>query len=128
MNPERRVPKDLIAIVIFVVISVIFIVVPPLNATPVRIIVGFPLVLFLPGYSLIYVLFPKKNEMDGIERIALSMGLSIAVVVAIGLMLNYTPWGIKLGPILLVISSLTLILAAVTAARKTKLSREEKPD
>ena len=125
---ERQMPKDLIAIIIFVVISVVFIVVPPLNATPVRIIVGFPLVLFLPGYSLICVLFPKKNEMDGIERIALSIGLSIAVVIIIGLALNYTPWGIRLGPILLAISSLTLILTAVTATRKARSSTEEKPD
>ena len=125
---EGQVPKEFIAIIIFVVISVIFIVLPPLNATPIRIMVGFPLVLFLPGYSLICALFPKKNEMDGIERIALSIGLSIAVVVIIGLVLNYTPWGIRLGPILLAISSFALILVAVTAARRARSGREEKPD
>ena len=118
MNPEKQVPKEFIAIIIFVVISVIFIVVPPLNATPVRIIVGFPLILFLPGYSLIRALFPKKNEMDGIERVALSIGLSIAVVVIIGLVLNYTPWGIRLGSILLVIFSVTLILAGIGTIRR----------
>ncbi len=128
MNLERQVPKDVIGVIFFVVISVFFIVVPPLNATPLRIIVGFPLVLFLPGYSLICALFPKKDEMDGIERIALSIGLSIAVVVIIGLMLNYTPWGIRLSPILLAISSFTLILAAVTAARRARSGREEEPD
>lgn len=128
MSLEERVPKEFIAIIIFVVISVVFIVVPPLNTTPLRIIVGFPSVLFLPGYSLICVLFPKKNEMNGIERIALSIGLSIAVVVIIGLALNYTPWGIRLGPVLLAISSFTLILVAVTATRRARSGREEKPD
>jgi len=126
MNTEGRVPKEFIAIIIFVVVSVIFIVVPPLNETPVRIILGFPLVLFLPGYSLICALFPKKDEMDGIERIALSIGLSIAVAVIIGLVLNYTPWGIRLGPILLAISSFTLILAAVTATRRETTVTEYK--
>ena len=29
-----------------------------------------PLVLFLPGYSLIAALFPAKDDLDGIERIA----------------------------------------------------------
>ena len=62
MNPEGQVAKEFIAITIFVVISVVFIVVPPLNTTPIRIIVGFPLVLFLPGYSLICALFPKKMK------------------------------------------------------------------
>lgn len=126
MNLERQIPKDLVAIIIFVVISVVFIVVPPLNATPLRIIVGFPLVLFLPGYSLICALFPKKNEMDGIEKIALSIGLSIAVVVIIGLVLNYTPGGIRLGPILLAISSFTLVLAALTTARRETTVTEYK--
>ena len=126
MNPEGRVPEEFMAIMIFVVISVIFIVIPPLNATPVRVILGFPLVLFLPGYSLIYALFPKKNEIDGIERIALGIGLSIAVVVIIGLVLNYTPWGIRLGPILVAISLFTLIFAALTAARRETTVTEHK--
>jgi len=30
---------------------------------------------------------------DGIERVALSFGLSIAIVPLIGLVLNFTPWG-----------------------------------
>jgi len=126
MNPEGRVPKEFMAIISFVVISVVFIVVPPLNATPLRIILGFPLILFLPGYSLICALFPKKDEMDVIERIALSIGLSIAVVVIIGLVLNYTPWGIRLGPILLATSSFTLVLAAITTARKETTVTEYK--
>lgn len=126
MNLQGQVPKEFIAIIAFVVISVAFIVVPPLNATPLRIIVGFPLVLFLPGYSLICALFPKKNEMNGMERIALSIGLSIAVVVIIGLVLSYTPWGIRLGPILVAISTFTLVLAAVTTARKETAVTEYK--
>jgi len=36
-------------------------------------------------------LFPGKDDLDGIERIALSFGLSIAVVPLMGLALNYTP-------------------------------------
>ena len=126
MNLEGRVLKQFMAMIIFVVVSVIFIVLPPLNATPVRIIVGFPLVLFLPGYSLICALFPQKNEMDGIERVALSVGLSVGVIVIIGLVFSYTPWGTRLNPILLVISSFTLVLAAVTAARRETTVTEHK--
>jgi len=33
-------------------------------------------------------LFPGKDDLDGIERIALSFGLSIAVVPLLGLALN----------------------------------------
>ena len=45
-----------------------------------RIILGFPFVLFFPGYALMAALYVRKAGMGGIERIALTLGLSIAVV------------------------------------------------
>ena len=63
-----------------------------------RIIVGIPFLLFIPGYTLLSAIFTKKEGMSGIERVALSFGLSITVVPIIGLVLNYTPWGIRLYP------------------------------
>lgn len=67
---------------------------PPLrlNETQVRIILGLPLVLFLPSYALIATLFPRKGDLDGIGRIALSFGLSIAITLLLGLALNYIPF------------------------------------
>ena len=56
-----------------------------------RIILGLPMVLFFPGYTLISALFPRKDSLSGVERLALSFGLSIAVVPLIGLILNYMP-------------------------------------
>ena len=74
---------DLVIVLILTFLSMPFILIPPLNEiSPVRIILGLPLVLFLPGYSLIATLFPRKDDLDGIERIALSFGLSIAFVEA----------------------------------------------
>lgn len=119
---DAMIPKnDLIFIVAFVLISVVIITVPPLNATPIRAVVGFPLVLFLPGYSLVSALFPGKDELDMLERIALSIGLSICIVVFIGLALNYTPWGIRLGPILLALSAFILIFTGVSAVRRMEI-------
>jgi uncharacterized membrane protein len=66
----------------------------------VRQVFGIVFVLFCPGYAFIAALFTKKRDLDAIERIALSFGLSIAVVPLIGLGLNYTEWGIRLTPIL----------------------------
>ena len=69
----------------------------------IRIILGLPFILFIPGYILVFSLFPEKKTdhgIDIIERIALSLGLSLAVVPLIGLGLNYTIWGIRLEPIL----------------------------
>ena len=86
--------RDLFATVVFVVISAVFIIVPPLNETPLRAVLGFILVLFVPGYVFVSALFPGRDELNGIERLALSIGLSICIVIFIGIALNYTPWGI----------------------------------
>lgn len=67
--------------------------------SPVRVALGLPFVLFFPGYCLIAGLYPRRDDLDGVERLALSLGLSLAVVPLIGLALNFTPWGIRLVPI-----------------------------
>jgi len=74
-------------------------------------------VLFLPGYSFIKALFPVK-EIDNVERIALSIGMSLAIVPINALILNYTPWGISTIPITLSLLGLTLTLATVAVVRE----------
>ncbi len=62
-----------------------------------------------------------RSGIDGIERVALAFGLSIAVVPLIGLVLNFTPWGIRLVPIVLAVSGFTLAATAVAAYRRWQL-------
>jgi uncharacterized membrane protein len=84
------------------------------------------MVLFIPGYSLIAALFPGEKDIDLIERVALSFGLSIAVVPLTGLVLNYTPWGIRLDPILICISIITIGLCMIAQYRRVLLTPEER--
>lgn len=90
----------------------------------VRVLLGLPFVLFFPGYVLIAALFPKKGDLDGTERVALSFGLSIAVVPLIGLVLNYTPWGIRLVPILVSLIFFIVALAGLAFWRRKRLPDE----
>ena len=83
-----------------------------------RWVLGSILVLFLPGYALLQVLFPKGSEIDSLERFALNIGLSLALVPLIGLILNYTPWGIRLVPIVTSLSAFTITFAIAAAIRK----------
>ena len=80
----------------------------------------FPFILFL---SVIRVLLIVMG-MGGTGRVALSFGLSIAVVPLLGLILNYTPWGIRLYPILLTLLVFTILLSVITIYRRNKLSLE----
>lgn len=119
-------PGDLIAAIVLVVATLSFTLIPPLSYTPVRVPLGLLMVLFVPGYTLIAALFPRKADLDGIERVALSFGLSIAVVPLMGLGLNYTPWGIRLTPVVVSISIFTLAMSAVSYIRRKSLPEDER--
>jgi len=84
----------------------------------VRYLFGGTAVLFLPGYALVEALYPKKEDLDTLERLALSIGLSLALVPLVGLLLNYTPWGIRLDPIIISLASLDIALVLIGAYRK----------
>ncbi|MEM3711789.1 MAG: DUF1616 domain-containing protein, partial [Thermoprotei archaeon] len=83
-----------------------------------RYALGAAFVLYIPGHTLLELLYAKKGELDTLERLALSIGLSLAIVPLVGLILNYTPWGIRLTPI--AISLTTLSTALLIAAEKRK--------
>lgn len=90
-----------------------------------QIVLGIPFILFFPGYVLMTGLFPKKG-MGGVERVALSLGLSIAVVPLIGLILNYTLWGIRLESILYSTASFIFIMSIVAWVRRRRLWEGER--
>ncbi|GAH60338.1 unnamed protein product, partial [marine sediment metagenome] len=94
--------------------------------TTLRIVLGLPFVLFFPGYVLMAVLFPKREGLGGIERVALSFGMSIAVVPLIGLILNYTWWGITLEPTLYSIASFIFVVSIIAWVRRRRLPEEER--
>ncbi|GAI18944.1 unnamed protein product, partial [marine sediment metagenome] len=91
-----------------------------------RIALGLPFLLFFPGYTLVAALFPKRESLEAIERVALSFGMSIAVVPLIGLILNYTPWGIRLEPVLYSVTSFIFITSIVAWLRRKGLPEQER--
>ena len=57
-----------------------------------RVIAGLVVVLFLPGYTLIQAMFPRRGELDEefdtLYRVTLGMAMSIAVVILVGFVLG----------------------------------------
>lgn len=94
-------------------------------AGPARIGLSLAFVLFLPGYVLVAALYPRKDDLDLAERLALSLGLSIAVVPLIGLGLNYSPWGIRLNPTLAFVTLFIVLVAGVAAYRRLALPPDQ---
>jgi len=92
-----------------------------------RYILGSVFVLFLPGYATVEALYPGERDLSNLERLALSIGLSLAVVPLIGLLLNYTPWGIRLAPVAAAITVYTTALLFVAALRKYNALQRRAP-
>jgi hypothetical protein len=99
----------------------------PANLQPISYIrdaLGFGFVLSTPGYTFMKALFPTNQtkadseQLDSIERIALSISLSLALVPIIGLLLNYTPFGITLNPIVISLAAITTLLASIALIRE----------
>lgn len=122
----RDMPADLLATIAVPLMVIIFTLTPLGSMQVVRVPLGLVMVLFVPGYALIAALFPRRDDLEGIERLALSFGLSIAVVPLIGLGLNYTPWGIRLVPIVISLSVFTISMALIAAWRRRVLPPEER--
>jgi uncharacterized membrane protein len=121
--PENS-ARDLLLINILSAILVIIIILIP--DSPLRTLLGIPFVLFFPGYALINALFPAKLDLGGIERFSLSLGLSLAVAPLIGLGLNYSPWGIRLAPIVISLYIFTILMSIITFYRRSKLPADQK--
>ena len=88
----------------------------PVNV--VRWVLGSILVLYLPGFSLLELLFPTGKQIDSLERFALSIGVSLAVIPLIGLVLNFTQWGIRFASVTVALGTFTIGVLAAAAARK----------
>jgi uncharacterized membrane protein len=126
MAGNRKFPSDLLLVAGLVIITDIFVLIPVLNETFIRTAFSLPLVLFLPGYALIAMLFPEKNGLEAMERIALSVGMSVAVVPLIGLALNFTPWGILEIPLLVSVSLFTLFMCGLAQMRRIRLPEDKR--
>jgi uncharacterized membrane protein len=125
MASNRQLPLDLLVVSGLVLLTDILVLLPVLSGSFLRTYLGILMVLLLPGYALTGAIFPAKNDLEGIERAVVSLGLSIAVVPIMGLVLNYTDWGIREIPILTAISVFTLLMCAVAYYRRRLLPETE---
>lgn len=112
----------LVAFVVFTSGLVLFVSKPPL--VYLRYVFGAVLVLYVPGAALLEALYPS-SELEPLERFALSIGLSLAVVPLIGLVLNYTPWGIRLEPVLYSLAIFSVSVGFVGVFEKYRVFRRE---
>ena len=140
-KPIRTLPADLAAVVVLVVLTVLAVFLPVVNETPIRTVVGLPFVLFVPGYAFVAALFPDDGEspterdetglsdtsgIDLVDRLAMSLASSLAIVPLIGLTIHFTPFDIGLGSMLVGIAGFTVVCAVVGNVRRSRLPPEDR--
>jgi hypothetical protein len=80
-------------------------------------VVGGAFMLFIPGYALTKLIFPRR-QLKYTELIAFSIGLSLAFSSLVGLILNHISWKLSLDLTVMTLSMLTLLLLVLSEYRK----------
>ncbi|MFC2047254.1 DUF1616 domain-containing protein [Chloroflexota bacterium] len=92
----------------------------------VRALLGFILVFFVPGFAWTLVFFKQINI---IERIALSLGLSIALVTlslfALNRMVGTSVTGLNAVLVIIVLTVIPLVFYYLNRIRRDRLSRRD---
>lgn len=113
-----------IAVASAVILLLVLMVVSP---SVLRTIASVPLVLFLPGFALTLILFPRQS-LDIPTRLLLSVGLSVAFTALSGLVLNLTPWGLQAKTLWAVfLASLAVEIVAIFFARRSSRNNSVSP-
>lgn len=105
---------DLVVVCGFAAVAVV---VTLLGVPVLRVVMGVPLVLVVPGYALVAALFPGVG-LRVADRLLLVLGLSMALVIVSGLLLNLMPWGLQVGPWVGVLAVITGGGCAVAFVRR----------
>jgi len=119
-----RIGNGLLALNLLVIVLVIVVFLFPYDI--VQVILGLSTVFLFPGYTLMAALFPRRGQISNAERLALSLGMSITVLPLIGLILNYTLWGIRLESILYSVVLFIFAMSVIAWFRQKKLAGEER--
>ena len=131
----KRQYSDLLLIIILTILAIVFIKTPGLRKTFVWNILGILLIVIIPGYTLIAALFPKKTNLDGIERTALSFGLSVVIAPLFFFVMKYSHWKVRLTHLFwvppsftlyMVLSAFTLIMVFIALIRRWRTDEENR--
>ncbi|QSG03005.1 DUF1616 domain-containing protein [Natranaeroarchaeum sulfidigenes] len=112
----------------------------------IRTILGLPILLVLPGYALVSLVFPgmadetqagPEDETSSVglvgtgvpgwyERLALAVAISVVLLPLFGLVLATTPLGFSTGPVLISLAGFIVIVMIGAVVRRVQLPEEER--
>ncbi|HEU5090654.1 MAG TPA: DUF1616 domain-containing protein, partial [Roseiflexaceae bacterium] len=106
---------DLVLVILAAAISMALGFVPNVPEA-LRAVVALELVLFMPGYALVTLLFPNSLR-DNTMRLVVVLGSSIAIAIVCGLVMNFLPWGLTRSSWSAALGIITIVLATLGLLR-----------
>jgi uncharacterized membrane protein len=114
----KRRSVDILVVIILTIVAVALVFILPSEWLPLRILT-LPLAFVLPGYALMRALFPGK-PFGNAERIILSLGISLSIVILGGLVLNSTTFGLHARSWAVLLGVITLSASAIVILRQRR--------
>lgn len=118
-----RLPVDLAVAAAYAVVAALAV---PGTPTPLRVVIGLPLVSFVPGYVLLAVLFPRRADPGWGARLALSLVASLAVVSLLAVAVAAVADGIGVDAVLGSLAGFVLVGAVLGGVRRLRVPAEQR--
>lgn len=112
------------------------------SGDPLRFVSSLPVLFVLPGYALVSLLFPASERparqdapverrprpggIDGVERLGLSLGLSLATLPPLVIGLPLTQWGLTVTSAAASLTIVTVVAAQLAVVRRLRLPQGER--
>ncbi|WP_049923620.1 DUF1616 domain-containing protein [Halopiger djelfimassiliensis] len=141
LGSVRQYPVDLAVVSVAAVVASV-VVTSFAAGNSLRLLATLPLVLFLPGYALVSMLFPAAERdaretaateietyprgIDVAERLGLSFVLSISILPLLALALPATEWGLATEPLAGVLGAITVVCAQLGVVRRLRTPDAER--
>jgi uncharacterized membrane protein len=98
----------------------------------IQIALAFIALLVVPGFAMSLAFFPRLNQLEVTERLAISIGLSITLLVAVGLFLGYSTTlinltgGITAYSLIIMLACITIFFLIIWALRAARLAIDDR--
>ena len=86
-----------------------------------QVILEIPFLLFVPGNALLCAILPGFTH-SRLERLLFAMGISLGLLVIVGLILNFTPWGLHVTTWSLTLFFASTVFTVIAIWRRNKAS------
>jgi uncharacterized membrane protein len=115
---------DLLLVLAYAIVTAATALAPIAELAPIASVLGLGLALFVAGYALVAALFPVKGAIGGLERAALSNGMSLMAAALAGTVLYFSPFGFSPGLLSACLAAFTVACALVAVKRRPATRHE----